>query len=147
MRLAGGVALAALVLVSTAGATSIGRVTLPRMERSSTVILVADVEGVARRGRLDAYRLRPVRFLRGGPAQRVTVSVPRVPLLTLGVERGGRYLVFAERRTFFSRWNRLTVTGYHQGVYRLLDDGHAINDANGFVAIDRLTTRLRRPVR
>lgn len=148
MRLTGALALAALAVSASAGATSIARVTLPEMERSSSVVLIAEVESSRRRGNgLDEYPLKPLRFLRGGPSRRVTLSVPPLPGIRLGLEPGGRYLVFAERRTFFGRWNRLTATGYHQGVYRMLDDARAANDSNGVVALDRLPAELRREAR
>jgi hypothetical protein len=147
MRLAGALALVTLVLLPSAGATTIARVTLPQMEATATVVVVAEVKGVSTGNGLDEYALEPVRFMRGGPARNVTLSAPSLPGIVLGLERGGRYLVFAERRTFFGRWNRLTVSGYHQGVYRLLDDTRARNDSNGEVALDRLPAELRREAR
>jgi len=142
MRLAGALALALLVCTATAGATSIARVTLPEMERASTVVVVAEVKTLSSGDGLDEYQLEPERFLRGGPSRRVTLSAPPLPGIALGLERGGRYLVFAERRTFFGRWNRLTVVGYPQGVYRMLGDLRAVNEPNGMIVLKRLSARL-----
>ena len=147
MRLAGALALAVLVWTPAADATTIARVTLAEMEATATVVVVADVKAVSTRNGLDEYQLEPVQFMRGGPARTVTLSAPSLPGIALGLEHGGRYLVFAERRTFFGRWNRLTVSGYHQGVYAMLDGARAGNDSNGVVALDRLPAELRRQAR
>jgi hypothetical protein len=138
-----------LVPAASAGATTLARVTLPQMERSSSVVFVGVFESAER---IDLggnpgvrYRLRAERFLRGGASERVHLSTVEAAGLALGVERGRRYLVFAERRRFGpARESRLTATGYHQGVYRLLGGGTATNDLNGAVSLERLSARLRR---
>lgn len=138
-----------LVLAASAGATTLARVTLPQMESTSTVVFVGVFES-AERTRLGGlpsvrYRVRTERFLRGGPSQRVHLSTLDVPGISLGVEPGRRYLVFAERRWFGrAREERLTATGYYQGVYRMLGRATATNDLNGVVSLERLAARLRR---
>ncbi len=144
MRLLLAAAFAAVVLASGAGATSIARVTLPQMESSARVVPIADVTGFSGGTRLVRYTLDPVRFLRGGRSRRVTLTSIRLPDISLGLETGRRYLIFAERRTFFGRWNRLAPVGYPQGIYPLLDERVAANEVNGRVEIDRLARRLRR---
>lgn len=139
-----------LCLAGSAGATSIGRVTLPEMERSSTVVFVGEFVGGsdAQLGGLPGrrYRFRASSFLRGGPVETVQLSVPDFPGLGLGVEQGNRYLVFAERRRFGNRKeDRLTATGYYQGIYRMIGNRRAVNELNGGVVLDRTEKRLRRP--
>lgn len=138
----------AACVAASAKATSIGRVTLAQMEQSSTVIFVGEFvdSSRVRLGGLPGqrYRFRTTRFLRGGPAGTVQLSVPDFPGLALGLEEGQRYLVFSERRRFGSQKEvRLSATGYFQGVYRLVGD-RAVNDPNGVVVLDRLAMRLRR---
>ena len=147
MRRVAALLLAALALIPCAGATTIARVTLPQMERSSTVVFVGTFVAADRTdlGGLTGsrYRFRVERFLRGGPATTVHLSVPSFPGLELGVEQGERYLVFAERRPFGpAREQRLTATGYYQGVYRMLGDLRAVNEHNGSVTLQRLADRL-----
>jgi hypothetical protein len=150
MRYVGALALATLVLTASAGATSIARVTLPQMERTATLVFVGAFVGGARaplgglRGR--RYRFHAERFLRGGRADVVHLSVLDFPGLSLGVEQGGRYLVFAERRRFgTTKEERLTATGFHQGIYGMVGNDRAANDMNGSLELDRLAARLRRP--
>lgn len=152
MRIAGALALAALVSATAAGATSIARVTLPQMKRSSTVVFVGAFVADERAplGGLPGrrYRFRVERFLRGGPAETVQLSLLDVAGTGLDVEQGGRYLVFAERRRFGGRKeDRLTAIGNHQGVYRMLGDTRAANDSNGTVDLVRLPAELRREAR
>lgn len=138
---------AALSFTSGAHATTIALVTLSDMERTSTVVFVgelvagqgADVGGFQGR----RYGFRVERFLRGGPASFVHLSTVELPGISLGLEAGKRYLVFAERRLLGKAETRLTMTGYHQGVYRMVGDLAAANDMNGRVIIDRLAGRLR----
>lgn len=152
MRLAGALALVALVLTASAGATSIARVTLPQMERASTVVFVGELTS-ERHVKIGGYQgrrygLRVERFLRGGRAETVHLSVVDLPGLSLGLKPEERYLVFAEPRRFGTeREERLTPVGYYQGVYRVLDDARAENDSNGTVELERLRSRLRRETR
>ena len=152
MRLAGALALAALVATGSAGATSIARVTLPQMERASTVAFVGEL-ATGRSVRLGGfqgqrYRFRVKRFLRGGPAKTVHLSTVGIPGISLGLEPGKRYLVFAEPRRFGTeREERLTPTGYYQGVYRMLGDSRATNETNGEVELERLRSRLSQETR
>jgi hypothetical protein len=141
-----------LLTTGTAGATTIARVTLLQMEGSASVVFVGVFES-AHRAPLGErpgvrYRIRVERFLRGGPADTVHLWTLDIPGIALGVEQGQRYLVFAERRRFGrTRQARLTASGYHQGVYRVLDDTRASNVSNGEVDLRRLPAELRRQAR
>jgi hypothetical protein len=58
-------------------------------------------------------------------------------------EVGRRYLVFAEHRQLGrKRIRRLVAFGYPQGVYRLVGDDSAWNEANGRVDIETVRDRV-----
>lgn len=142
----------ALTLVPVAGATTIARVTLPQMVGNADVVFVGVFESAAPSSlgglRGIRYRFRAERFLRGGRSKTVHLSVPEIPGVRLGLEPGQRYLVFAERGRFGrAREERLTASGYHQGVYDVLSETRAGNAANGVVDLRLLPARLRREVR
>ena len=134
-----GVALATPQAVT---ATSIGRVTLPEMERKASVVFVGTAQRVREKGWIT-ITFRANRFLRGGPSRVVTITSLRLPGIELGIQAGGRYLIFAEpRRLGHRRVRRLVPMGYPQGVYALEADGMARNEWNGPVHLERLADRL-----
>lgn len=141
-----------LILIPSAGATTIARVTLAEMVGGADVVFVGAFQSAERTNlgglRGVRYRLRAEQFLRGGPAETVHLSIPDIPGLRLGLEPGERYVVFAERRRFGRKHEaRLTASGYYQGVYELLDESRARNDSNGIVDLRRLPADLRREAR
>ena len=149
MRLAGALALALLVCTTSAGATTIARVTLPEMERTATVVFVGEFThadrvrlGGSEPGRRYVFRVE--RFLRGGPAKTVNLTMIDFADLWLGVTHGTRYLVFAQRLPLGARREeRLVPSGYYQGVYRMLGQQRATNRWNGVVTLSHLGARLR----
>lgn len=123
-------------------ATSIGRVTLPQMERKASVVFVGTARRVEQTGWITIV-FRGNRFLRGGPSRLVTITSLQLPGIELGIRAGERYLIFAEpRRLGHRRVRRLCPMGYPQGVYALREDGMARNSWNGAVNLERLRDRI-----
>lgn len=139
---------AASVLVANAEATTIARVTLPRMEQQATVVFVGHVTSVRRvplPGPLPAtrYGFEVERLLRGGPTRSIHLTLQDLPGLPVPLGLGNRYLVFAAPIHFAAREWRLGLFGYHQAAYRMLGDLRAANDSNGTVVLSHLQQRLR----
>jgi len=112
------------------------------MERKASVVFVGTAQRVREKGWIT-ITFRANRFLRGGPSRVVTITSLRLPGIELGIQAGGRYLIFAEpRRLGHRRVRRLVPMGYPQGVYALEADGMARNEWNGPVHLERLADRL-----
>jgi hypothetical protein len=95
--------------------------------------------------RMEAHRVRFAveDVLRGARIDAVDVTDLVWSGAIFPAEVGQRYLVFAEHRQLgMNRIRRLVAFGYPQGVYRLIGDDRARNDANGTVKLQTVRDRV-----
>jgi hypothetical protein len=141
-------------LEATGGSAAIERVTLDKMIARASVVFVGtvtdiggietlsvDEEGFALTGHRVRYRID--RLLRGERVDQVDLTNLTLGEALFPAVVGKRYLVFAELRPLGSPANRrLVPSGYSQGVYGVISEDRASNQANGTVSIDSIARRV-----
>jgi hypothetical protein len=124
---------------------------LDDMVRRAEAVFVGEVTAIGgpemldRRSRMEVHRVRFAveDVFRGKRIDRIDVTDLIWSGAIFRAEVGQRYLVFAEHRQLgTNRIRRLVAFGYPQGVYHLIGDDRASNEANGTVELQTVRERV-----